>query len=319
MDLIYMDKNKVEKGVLMNYNLDLDIGLDNDFEIMVGTYNYVLRHNDSFYIDGTEYGGIIDSIKADTRSNHIFYSGRTWRGILGTKIIKPPQGQGYYTVRGDANTIIAEMIAYTGLQALFKADTSLSGIDITNYSFNRYTSVLNGLNAALATKGARLKIRYTDRMVVLSAEAVENKSEEIEISRDSKISFIAEDKQNRVNHLICLGQGELADRQVIDLYVQQDGTIGDNQFYFGIDEVTDVYDYSSAESLEELRKGGIERLKELRDGKSIEVNVEDMDLELGDIIGGKEEITGITVERPITQKIVRIKNGNATIEYKVGD
>lgn len=156
-------------------------------------------------------------------------------------------------------------------------------------------------------------------MVVLSAEAVENKSEEIEISRDSKISFIAEDKQNRVNHLICLGQGELADRQVIDLYVQQDGTIGDNQFYFGIDEVTDVYDYSSAESLEELRKGGIERLKELRDGKSIEVNVEDMDLELGDIIGGKEEITGITVERPITQKIVRIKNGNATIEYKVGD
>lgn len=319
MDLVYMDKNKIELGILLNYSFDMDIGVDNDFEIVVGKFNHKLRHDYMFYIEDTEYGGIIDTIKSDTRASRIYYSGRTWRGILDSKIVSPLAGDNYYMVSGDANVIIGDMLEYVGLNHLFKADESLSGINISSYSFNRYVSLLSGLNAMLRTKNARLKIRYIDGYVEVSAEEIEDKSDLIEFSSDTKIQFIAEDKKNQVNHLICLGQGELADRQVIHLYVDKDGNIGDTQYYTGIDEVVAVYDYSSAESLEELEKGGIERLREIMNSQSIDANVENIELELGDIISGKEDVTGISIDRPITQKIVRIKNNIVKIEYKVGD
>lgn len=319
MDLIYMDKNKIEIGVLLNYNFDMDIGVDNDFEIVVGKFNHKLRQDYMFYIENTEYGGIVDIIKSDTRASKIYYQGRSFRGILDSKIISPLPGDSYYVVSGDANIIIANMLNYVGLNHLFKAGENLSGINISNYSFNRYASLLSGLNAMLKTKNARLKIRYTDGYVEISAEEIEDKSDLIEFSADTKIQFIAEDKQNQVNHLICLGQGELADRQVIHLYVDGNGNIGNTQYYTGIDEVVAVYNDSSAESLEELRKGGVKRLRELMDSKSIDANVENMELELGDIISGREEVTGISIDRPITQKIVRINNNIVKIEYKVGD
>jgi len=60
-------------------------------------------------------------------------------------------------------------------------------------------------------------------------------------------------------------------------------------------------------------------LKELTNSQSVEVNIEDMELELGDVIAGREAVTGLYISKPITQKIVRINNGITKIEYKVGD
>lgn len=317
MDLIYADSNGTELGILLNYYLDLDCGNTNDFEIAVSIDNNVIAHDSRVYIPDTEYGGIVKSVRADTRNAKIYYGGRTWRGILSRKIIKPLTGQNYYSVSGEANSIIEELIDYAGLDALYTVGNPTS-INISSYKFNRYTDLLSGLNAMLATVGARLKIRYYDGSVELTAELIEDRSDEIEISQDSKIYFTAKDDRSGVNHLICLGTGELAARQVVDLYVDASGNIGNTQYYFGLDEITDVLDYPNAESLEELTNKGIERLKELANSSSVEVNVEGMDFELGDIVAGRERITGLYVSKPITQKIVRIENGTAKIEYKVG-
>ena len=318
MDLIYMDKNGIEKGVLRNYSLDLDCGDTNDFQIAVGIYNNVLKHTDMFYIENTEYGGIIDSVKADTRNSKIYYSGRTWRGILSKKIIRPLPGDDYYIVSGEANEIIAELIDYVDLNNLFVVPGT-TDIIINTYRFNRYTDVLSGLTAMLKTADARLKIRYKNGYIELGAEPVIDYSDEIEFSQDNKINFIAEDNRGGVNHLICLGSGEMSARQVVDLYVDENGNIGSTQYYFGIDEIVDIFDYPNAESLQELKYYGVRRLQELLNSQRVEVNIEDMELELGDVIAGREKITGLYVSRPITQKIVRINNGITKIEYKVGD
>ena len=318
MDLIYMDKNGIEKGVLRNYSLDLDCGDTNDFQIAVGIYNNVLKHTDRFYIENTEYGGIIDSVRSDTRASKIYYSGRTWRGILSKKIIRPLPGDDYYVVSGEANAIIKELIEYVGLDDLFVVKGT-TNIFINTYRFNRYTDLLSGLNAMLKTADARLKIRYKDRFVELTAEPVVDYSDEMEFSQDNKITFIAEDNRGGVNHLICLGSGELSARQVIDLYVDANGNIGTTQHYFGTDEIVDIFDYPNAESLQELTDNGIRRLQELTNSQSVEVNIEDMELELGDVIAGREAVTGLYISKPITQKIVRINNGITKIEYKVGD
>lgn len=320
MDLIYADRNGKELGILNKFQLDMDIGVDNDFQIAVGVDNNVLTYGYRVYAIDTEYGGLINNIKVDTKTSRIYYMGRSWRGILSSKIIKPVQGNAYYAVNGEANSVIQEMINYTRLDGFFKVDDTVSNINISNYSFDRYTTLLNGLNKMLDTVNARLRIQYKDDGYVhLSAENIVDYSSEEEYSDDSKIDFIIEDNKLSVNHLVCLGKGELLDRQVIDLYVQADGSIGDTQYYFGIDEVMDVYDYSSVESLEELRKSGIEKLKELQGTKTFEITVEDMDLELGDIVGCRERITGLYLARKVTQKIIKINNNILSINYKVGD
>lgn len=320
MDLIYADRNGIELGILNKFQLDMDIGVDNDFQIAVCVDNNVLTYGYRVYAIETEYGGLINNIKVDTKTSRIYYMGRSWRGILSSKIIKPLQGNAYYVVNGEANSVIQEMINYTRLDGFFKVDDTVSNINISNYSFDRYTTLLNGLNKMLDTVNARLRIQYKDDGYVhLSAENIVDYSSEEEYSDDSKIYFIIEDNRLSVNHLVCLGKGELLDRQVIDLYVQADGSIGDTQYYFGTDEVMDVYDYPNVESLEELRKSGIERLKELQGTKTFEITVEDMDLELGDIVGCRERITGLYLARKVVNKIIKIYNNILSINYKVGD
>ena len=133
------------------------------------------------------------------------------------------------------------------------------------------------------------------------------------------MQFIAEDNRGGVNHLICWGQGDLALRQVIDLYVDEKGNVAETQTYFGLDEIVETYDYPNAETLEELRKSGIERLNELKNYQKMEVNVQDMQVELYDIIAGREEITGLYIKQPVNQKMVRVNNNILKTEYKVGD
>ena len=57
-----------------------------------------------------------------------------------------------------------------------------------------------------------------------------------------------------------------------------------------------VYEFSSADK-EKLEEDGAKRLKELQNYKSIDVNVEGIDLEIGDIVGGYEEITGTRLQK----------------------
>lgn len=319
MDLIYTDRNGIEKGVLLNFSLDLECGGKNDFEISVGKFNNVLSHFDRFFIADTEYGGIIDEVKSDTKNSKIYYSGRTWRGILSKKIIRPLPGDDYFVVSGEANTIIQQMIDYLSLGEIFVADETVSDFVISNYSFNRYVNLLDGLNAMLATKYARLNIKYSDGFVELSAVPIVDYSDEIEYSSDNNVHFIAEDKKGGVNHLICLGQGELSARQVIDLYADKQGNISETQTFFGLEEIAETYDYPNVESLEELKDAGTKRLKELINSKSLDINIENLEIELYDIIAGRENITGLYVRQPITQKIIRINNGTTKIEYKVGE
>jgi hypothetical protein len=121
-----------------------------------------------------------------------------------------------------------------------------------------------------------------------------------------------------VNHLVCLGTGELKDRIVIDLYADEEGNISESQTITGIDEITEIYDSSGAER-ETLLESGKDRLKELLNKKSFtsEVKKVNGELYIGDIVTGSDYITGNTVTKPIVQKLVKRENGNLSIDYKI--
>ena len=95
-----------------------------------------------------------------------------------------------------------------------------------------------------------------------------------------------------------------------------DGTIGDEQYYYGLDEVAAVYIFTSADA-NQLRQDGTKRLKDLQNYKKCQMTIEDVDLEIGDIVAGYDEVTDTTVMKPIKKKILKINDGQLTIDYEV--
>lgn len=319
MDLIYTDKNKVDIGVLQEYSFDLAFGEDeNDFELAVSTANNVCAEDYLVYIENTEYGGIIDAIEVDTASSSMKYKGRTWHGILNSKVIQPNSGQAYYTVSGDANTILGTLITRLSLSSLFKASTDTSGITISSYNFKRYCYAYDGILDMLATKSAKLHMEYSDGYVVLSAVPAHNYADD-ELDSDH-ISFNIDRTFNPVNHLVCLGQGELASRTVIHLYCDANGNISTTQTFTGLDEYMSVYDYPNVESSDELLAEGKKKLKELNSADEIDVDLDDTyAFDIGDTLKASDVVTGISVTRKVTKKIVKIKKDMVTVNYKIGE
>ena len=316
MELIYADTNGSEIGFLTDFNLDLDIGSTNDFEISTVAKKKIMDFGYSVYADETEYGGIISKVEVNTELNKIAYSGQTWRGILNNYIISPPPGEDYKIVSGNVSTIISGLISDFGIGSLYSV--AASEIAVTNYQFDRYCTLLSGVEKMLKSVGYRLNISCQNGAVTLTPTPIHDYSDELEYSQDSNINFRIQDNQNGVNHLVCLGQGDLRDRQVLNLYLLADGTIGTTQYYTGLSERADVFDFPAVESLDELEKFGRERFALLLNSQKMEMTIGDIAVELGDIVGGRERITGIYMKKPITQKIVKGDAYSMKISYKVG-
>ena len=220
----------------------------------------------------------------------------------------------YLVISGDANDCIAFILNRLGLSGLFVAAENPSGVNISNYKFHRYCKGYDGVADMLADNGGKLKIAWKDRAVHLSAEPIGDYTES---PVDGDIATLTvEQNKDKVNHLICLGKGDLAAREVIHLYVDQFGRIGDVQYYTGIDEIVDTYDNSNTD---DLRSDGIKHFKELRNNDKAEISLSESDgltYDIGDIVGAKEYKSGVSVSAVVTQKIVKIYNGVVSTEYK---
>lgn len=327
MDVVITDEKGLEVGLLkIPFDLDLDIGSSNDYQLTVpladwnaSGYNLGYR----MFIPDTEYGGKIQNIQTQDGSDTAIISGDTWRGMLIKKIIQPPAGEDYLTVSGEANQVLKQVIGFE-FGTLISVSQLNSNITIKSYSFDRYTDMLTGLQKMLATANARLKIMYVRGLpgesgkVEISAVPVQDLSESLEYSQDNKVSFLTKNIGNGINHLICLGKGELKDREVLHLYADENGEISETQTIFGEDERVSTYDYGSVESTEELKKGGTERLRELISYKEFSMTVEESTADIGDIVGGREFTTGFLIKQPITEKILRADNDTWDVEFKVG-
>lgn len=317
MDLIYTNSERLDQGVLSTYAFDLSFGAsENDFVLVIGTAEAILDYGAFVYMDGTEYGGIVDAKKVITNSESITYMGRTWHGVLNSKIIEPDFGENYFTVSGDANQILALLITRMGLSELFTAKKVAAGVNIGKYQFHRYCKGYDGITAMLADNGAKLKIAWKNQTVELSVVPIVDYTEN---PIDGDITTLTvEQHEKKVNHLVCLGKGELTEREVIHLYVDQNGNIGDTQYYTGVDEVTEKYENSNTE---DLRSDGVKSFKELRDNDKAEITLPENDAlayDIGDIVEASDVQTGVSATASVTQKIVRINNGAISTEYKTG-
>lgn len=321
--LIYTNADREDQGVLNDAYFDLEYGRDDDsqantFELSIDrNSNTRLEDKALVYIEGTEYGGMVKGIGTNTAEDVITYKGMTWHGLLNCHVLAPNSGQDYLVLQGDAHTVLRSLIERMQLQEIFTAPMSLSGITVNHkarYEYGYYT-----MAKMLAESSAKLKMSYENGMVVLSAEPISDYSQQDELDT-TQVSLEIEQDYLPVNHLVCLGEGELKNRTVVHLYANKNGVISTTQSLFGDDENALIYDYSNADR-EELDEKGREKLKELQNCNTVKVDIpEGRVLDIGDLVGAIDPITGIYVATDVTYKTVVIdSNGIASVAYKVGD
>ena len=322
MDLNHANKNGVDQGALLEYYLDLEESFssengDNTFQLECSIASNVVKKEEYIYVEGTEYGGIIDSVKLDTQKGTLYFKGRTWRGILESKIISPETGSDFLVVSGDLNEALSSIIKSVNLTGLFAVPTEMSGITVSNFRF-RYCDAYEGIIKMLSQNGAKLHIEWNKGRVVISAVPIVDFSQEKEISSDL-FDFVIEETQHTVNHMIGLGKGELSARQVVHKYIGVDGNITDKQYYFGNDEIMMKYDYPNCESLEELEEKTAEKLLQEAVDSKVKITAYDLQADIGDKFTATDVVSGLSVTQYVVNKIITIRNGTIKINYKVGD
>lgn len=255
MDLIYADRNKIELGVIQDCTFDCAFGSDeNNFECSVDMDNHVCQEDYFIYFDETQYGGIIDRVAVSTENHTITYKGRTWHGILNSRVLSPAAGYDYLTLTGEANEVIAEIIKLTNTGNIFTASTEDSGLYIPGYQI-RYEYAYTAILKMLTNVNGKLKFKHDGNLVQLRVENIADYYNNEEF-HSSQIGFSAEKFYNVSNHFVCLGSGELKDRYVIHLFTNENGEV---QPYYNTEKPVSDSDYILDES-QKVMVGNEERV-----------------------------------------------------------
>lgn len=320
--MIIIDANFHEIGEA-DIDLDCEFGSSedatNDFQLSNATIQDA-KTAGGFYIPNTEIGGLFEYSKEKSDESAATLRGYTWRGILAQDVILPDAGQDYKIVTGEANSVIASIMSGR-FGDVFQVSSDDSGLTITDYQFPLYINLLDGIENMLEAYGYKLTIKAfkpassTPITIELSATPATVLSGTLNNDSPVPLTYVVDNMG--INHLICGGSGELQQRMIIHLYIDDTGEISQTPYYTGFEERTQFFDYSSAESEDDLIDAGTQRLKEIASHKELGFKVpEDADLEIGDVINAIFP-DGQQVQSPIVSKLYKIVGGLVTTEYKI--
>lgn len=270
---------------------------------------------------GTEYGGVIQDIQSKLETDgqrYVYYSGPSWSGRLSQRIVCPPTGADHYTLEGEANEALNTLMEYLGLDYLFQAPEGNSGITL-NTDLDRFADGYSALRKAAAENDCRLSMKYDNTAKKVIIQFVKRETHGNYTSDNSPISVTV---GSPVNHLVCAGTGELQDRVVVHLYIGKDGNVGQTQYYKGADEISTLYENTSADK-DKLIEEGTSKLLEYQEVNQVEISVEDGSEDLyplDDVIVGFDPVTGIKASSTIAKKVVSVDaQGFESYRYEAAD
>lgn len=311
MELIYTDEACVDRGVLRFASGDFSVGVENTWSLDVPLPTPV-SEGCLVYVDGTEFCGVVDDYETVTGSGVATISGRTVQGVLATNVICPPEGSDRLSVSGDANECIAAVLENVGLGLPFQVAAGESGVRV-DCELDRFVDAYAGIASMLDASGAKLIVEVSGARVTLGAAP-----RRVEVGYDGETSRVRVRRSRAVNHLVCLGSGELQEREVIHLYADEHGNVGTTQRIFGMAHMAAVYDYNNADAAE-LRSEGEKKLSEMQsaDAASIDDAVAGA-WDVGDVVGARFGDDGAVVSETVKEKIARVSGRSVVVEYKTG-
>lgn len=324
MVILATRQKEIGSNPLKDANCTFDVNGEMKFSVKIarGYWTKDMTYGNLVYIPDTEYGGIIGKVLTSTTLDYVELKGYTWRGRLAYKAIEPPSGKDYKVVSGELNKVLKVLIEpeFDGLYVVSSEDT---GISVSNYQFDRYCTLLEGVTKMLNSVGYRLDIQHKREKgipgyVLIRAVPIVDYSDQIELSKDCGLNYTMEDIRDGVNHLIIIGKGELQDRNVFHLYAWPDGSIKKTQYYTGLDEIVQVYENTSTET-DQLEDQSLDKLTELMSKKKFSMDVEKLgiDVGIGDIVGGRDYLTGMYGAKPIENITCSVIAGVTSKEYEL--
>ena len=314
-----------ELGSIKDANITISPNDDKrEFSVQIARCNWKkdMTYGRYVYVPDTEFGGEIGEILTNTTLDYVEMKGLTWRGMLYYKVIEPPSGSDYMKVSGELHTVLKSLIE-PEFEGLFVVSAANTGVSVTNYQFDRYCTLLDGVVKMLKSVGYRIKlsrkrIRGEPDYVLVEAVPIIDYSSQIELSKDCRLNYTMDDKRNGVNHLIVAGKGELQDRNVMHLYAWPDGSVKTTKYYTGKQEIVQVYENTSTET-DELQSKSEEELKKLMNKTTFGMDVESLNIDagIGDIVGGRDYLTGLHAAKPIENVTYCVTNGVVEKIYKL--
>lgn len=315
MVLVVSDPAAGDVREIEEFELDLAFGSDENALKLEARAGEAPAEGQFVFIDGTEYGGVVDEVTYDTgrdASGTVLCKGRTWHGILAGKRLLPDSGSGYLAVSGKAGEVLASLISRMGLSGLFSAAVDDTAV---GYTFDRFADGYGGLKALAKANGRKVSMRRKGGKVEISLPPIVDYANKVD---SDLMDFTLTSVYRCVNHLVCAGTGELENRAVVHFYADAAGNVSHVQSLFGVDEICALYDYSNADEAK-LEEEGRKKLQEYQTQGSVEVAAhDDIDVDVGDMISARDNAHGCTVNATVAKKIVKVSRGVAVYSYEVG-
>ena len=319
MELIVADSAGKTLFPLADFELDMDSGwgdgVDNTFDLIVRDASAPLPEAAwRVYADGTEMGGRVQrfELKTGRSSSVLHWTGSTWSGVLAKRLLWPDAGQDYLTLSGDANAVLRQAIERLGLRSFFSVPDGDAGVAVS-YRCSRDTpDAWTNLRLAMRSAGLRLDARWIDGACRLQAAKVTDWRGRVD---SDLVDFDLSSDLLVTNHLKAAGKGELASREVVDVYADNKSNVGTAKAMAGVFELEEYYDANNSEG-DDLRDQAVSRLEDMQTEGNVKVTVgEGVSFGLGDVVEARHYSPNVTVSVEISSKVISATGAGASATY----
>lgn len=319
MELIVADSAGKTLFPLADFELDMDSGwgdgVDNTFDLIVRDASAPLPEAAwRVYADGTEMGGRVEGfeLKTGRTSSELHWTGSTWSGVLAKRLLWPDSGQDYLTLSGDANAVLRSAVALLGLGSFFTVPDGDAGVSVSYRCSRDVPDAWTNLRLAMRSAGLRLDARWIDGACRLQAAKVTDWRGRVD---SDLVDFDLSSDLLVTNHLKAAGKGELASREVVDVYADNKGNVGTAKAMAGVFELEEYYDANNSEG-DDLRDQAMSRLKDMQTEGNVKVTVgEGVSFGLGDVVEARHYSPNVTVSVEISSKVISATGAGASATY----
>lgn len=223
----FTDKSLTDIGIIDTYEISVDLAGEKDFQIK--TANYTLPIGGFWYIQDTEYGGVIRGKRTQSQEEEATYTGKSWRGILHEHIVDVPDKNDSRFLQGNISTVVNNLLKEEGLDGLFiceqpDIDESVSAF-IDLISITRGTTLYDAMWQIARSINFNYVFEYRNKKMHLTPILSEDYSDYMVYSSIGALAFDMQEQTGYVNHYIMTSVSETGQKRTIHLFTNGEGAI----------------------------------------------------------------------------------------------
>ncbi len=325
MELTVTMPDGTEVGMVEVASGDFEWGVsDNSFQVTVRAGDAMdIPDGSALHDPASGVGGLVLGREATWGARAVALSGVTWAGVIDGHVIGPDPGHAYLSASGDVSDVISTLLSRMGLLGPFRVAGGRVGVQVSHtftgsrdaaqQDSGRYMGGWAAIWQLLLASGCSCDFRRRAGVVELLPHRARDLTDAEAVS--AGVVIVTSRRTRPTNHLVCLGKGELADRQVAHVYADAKGAVSATQTLFGAEELSETYEAATAD---DLVTAGMSRLRKLQAAaSSVRVSVrEGVTCSVGDVVGGTDPTTGEAARAIVTGAIARVGVCGFEYEYK---